>query len=581
MVRFITGPYPIALTDISIQWPNNSYQGLVQNATTAALTADLNASIEACGFLLEPPEGTIPMGSRVLLITSTDMCVEANSFAALSDTLYVVYQFPGNTAGHFANQNNGSNISPVPSGGVSLRTLIMTYLPNACGDTVSYDRQQLRNIYGSYGGSSAENDGATVLFTWPGSSEASYVNNGCQAPFIPLALDILTEGGDLPCDGALTLEGSASSGYTSLLWSGGTGVFGDPNEATTTYTVGSEDSGTITLFLCASGACAQTICDSVVFTISGAPQAAIAADGPLAICPGDQLLLTAYGGDAYSWSTGEVSAAIIVDSAGTYEVEVTGACGSDQASVTVTSAPSPQAVITGDTILCTGESTVLTGSGGSLFNWSTGANTPSITVDIPGTYSLTVSGACGSDEASVAVSLTSTVVSATASPSSGAAPLTVTFAAQTDPPATNWEWDLGDGSLSTASAPTEQFGTPGVYEVTLVVIDANGCSGSTSLSITVTDQGPSSVFVPNVFSPNGDGKNDQFRIISTGLASLDVSIFNRWGKEVAAIDQPNGYWSGRANGAEPVVEGTYFYTLVATGTDGRSYKQQGTITVLR
>ena len=69
MVSFRTGPQVTALTDLVADWPNNSWNGLVQDGTTATLTSILNATITACGLLVEPPGGLIPPGSRVLLVT--------------------------------------------------------------------------------------------------------------------------------------------------------------------------------------------------------------------------------------------------------------------------------------------------------------------------------------------------------------------------------------------------------------------------------------------------------------------------------------------------------------------------------
>ncbi|MFN9325741.1 MAG: hypothetical protein ACK6A5_10180, partial [Flavobacteriales bacterium] len=189
-----------AITDIEADWPNNSWRGLEQNALTAQVTAELNATIESCGWLLEPPQGIIPPGSPVLMVTSSAMCTAANSFASLGDTLYIVFQAAGNTAGHFVNHNNSTSApDPSPNGPQSLRTLILTYLPTACSDTVTYDRPQLINVLGTYGGNSALNDGATAEFTWPGVPSVSYINNGCQAPVIPVSVDIEVLSGSL-CD---------------------------------------------------------------------------------------------------------------------------------------------------------------------------------------------------------------------------------------------------------------------------------------------------------------------------------------------------------------------------------------------
>src|SRR5690606_40158195 len=64
----------------------------------------------------------------------------------------------------------------------------------ACGDTATYDANQLVNSYGSYGGFSAENDGAAVEFAWPGTPLATYVNHGCQAPFEPTIATVVSGG---------------------------------------------------------------------------------------------------------------------------------------------------------------------------------------------------------------------------------------------------------------------------------------------------------------------------------------------------------------------------------------------------
>lgn len=580
MVRFITGPAPIAISDLSVHWPNNSFLGLVQNSTTASIVDQLNATILSCGHLLEPPAGIIPAGKRVLMITSTDMCVPANSFAALSDTLYVIFQNPGNTSGHFANQNNGTTVSSTPTGGSSTRMLTITYVPTNCTDTAIYDRSLLVNIYGTYGGSPAENDGATARFAWPGEPVASYVNLGCQAPIIPLTVDITTPGGTVGCGGSTDLAAVATGGYVSLQWSGGTGTFGSPNTTTTTYTAGSGDNGAVTLYCCVTDACDGTVCDSVVLTINGTPTAQITPSGGTALCDGATLTLTASGGATYTWSTGETTPAIDVNSPGTYTVTASNDCGTDNATITITAAQPPQVTIIGNTSLCPGSTTTLTASGGTSYAWSTGATSPSIQVNTGGDYEVTVSNGCTSAQGSVTVQALTPEVEITALPSSGPAPLTVSFQCDATPAAVSWSWDLGNSDASSAPAPTELYDTPGTYPVTVTITDVNGCTVSAGVTVDVIDLVPSSVVVPNVFSPNGDGRNDYFRIVSTGLATLHVQILNRWGQEAGVIDDPNGVWNGRMANNEVASDGTYFYYLRATGHDGRSYDLHGALTLL-
>jgi len=800
MVRFRTGPQPIALAELEADWPNNSWNGLVQNATTADLTTTLNATIQGCGWLLEPPGGIIPPGSAVLLVTSTQMCTAANSFANLSDTLFIVFQAPGNTSGHFANHTNGGTVSETPTGASSLRTLVLTYLPTGCADTATYDRALLVNNLGTYGGGSVLNDGATAEFTWPGEAIVTYVNYGCQAPFVPTLVEVVDADGSI-CNGtgSVQLVGSVSgTDVVSVLWQGGTGSFDDPTSITVTYTAGAGDVGPVVVQFCAIGSCGLPICidytlpsassplititpdgptalcpgQSVTLTASGGdsyvwspggetsasiivsdpggysvqgsnacgtgsaqitvtqasgPSIIITPDGPTAICPGQSVTLTASGGDSYVWSPGgETSASITVSDPGGYSVDGTNACGTGSAQITITEASGPSIIITpdGSTAICPGQSVTLTASGGDSYVWSPGGETSasitvsdpggysvdgtnacgtgsaqititeasgpsiiitpdgptaicpgqsvtltasggdsyvwspggetstSITVSDPGGYSvdgsnacgtgsaqititqasgpsvqitpngptalcsgqsvvLTASGAdnyiwsnqqsgasitvnqagtfsvigsnsCGNGTAQIEITLVNVSASFTASPAFGEAPLEVTFTNTSTPQSANMLWQFGDGFASTDFEPTHTYDEDGTYTVTLTVT-AQGCVATASGIIVVgeLDQVPSSVVVPNVFTPNGDGQNDQFRVDAVGIERMEVVIYNRYGAEVARLERARQAWDGRTFGGEPVSDGTYFFVLEATGFDGKSHSLKGTVMVLR
>lgn len=720
MVRFRVGPAPVALSNLEADWPNGSWRGLVQNATTASITAQLNATLTSCGLLVEPPQGIIPAGAQVLLITSTEMCVAGNSFAALADTLHIIFQEAGNTAGHFANSPAaGQPVSPTPPSGLGQRTLILFDNGTNCSDTATYVRELLVNNLGSYGGMSGESDGGTAEFSWPGLPQATYVNYGCQAPFTPLLVE--AEASGTLCGGAGTVNISAQvlgGGFTSVQWSGGTGTFGDPNALVTTYTAGIGDLGTVTLTLCAQTDCADPICGSVEVPSGNGPTVSITGNGPLALCPGDQLLLTATGADAYLWGGGESGATITVTAPGTYSVSGTNLCGTGQASVEVTQASAVVVSITGNTEICAGESTTLTASGASNYVWSTGTTGPSITVSATGTYSVTASSNCGTVTESVIVSVGSTpsisitggsmvcaggtvtltatsnapvlwstgstnasitvtaadtysvtatngcgtssasttvvqgvaptvVVSGdallcpgaqlvltatanapvswnngangstitvgsaglyiatasnacgsdtdghqvdaspltaafTASPTTGAAPLSVQFT-NTSVQGSSSAWNLGGEGSSTSTSPSFTFEEPGVYTVVLVTT-LDGCVTQTSQVITVglpPPSGSSTIYVPNVFTPNGDHINDVLSVVSTNIVSVEVLIYNRWGELVNELRRVGEVWDGRSFSGNPVADGTYFYTLRATGTDGAEYDTMGHITVLR
>lgn len=729
MVRFRTGPVDIALSELEADWPNNSWNGLVQDANTATLTAELNATIQGCGWLWEPPGGVIPAGSGVILVTSTQMCTAANSFANLSDTLYIVFQAPGNTSGHFANHNNGGTISPTPVGAVSLRTLVLTYLPTACSDTAVYDRSLLVNNLGTYGGSSAENDGATALFTWPGAPVVTYVNYGCQAPFVPTLVSVEDAVGSI-CNGAGSVQLTGSALGTDIIgvqWQGGTGTFNPPDALSTEYTAGAGDTGPVVVQLCAIGSCGAPICidytlpggsaptilitpdgptalcpgqsvtlaasgaddytwspggettssitvtqpgtysvdgtnacgagsaqiditlangpavvitpdgptalcpgQSVTLTASGAdsyvwspggetttsitatqpgtysvdgsnacgtgsaqiditlangPSVVITPDGPTSLCPGQSVTLTASGADSYLWSpNGETATSITVTQPGTYGVVGTNACGTGNAQVDITLANGPAVVITpdGPTDLCPGQSVTLTASGADSYVWSTQETSASITVDQAGTYSVTGTNSCGTGSAQIDVAVVDVSAAFTANPGNGAAPLDVSFANASTPSSASMLWQFGDGSSSTAFEPAHTYDADGVYTVTLTVTE-QGCVATATGTIVVgaNDAGPSAIEVPNVFSPNNDGRNDQFRLTSTGIDRIEVTIFNRYGEEVARLSRARQAWDGRTFAGEQCSDGTYFYIVEATGYDGVQHSLKGTVTLLR
>lgn len=477
MVRFRTGPIAIAIGEISATWPNNTWRGLAQNTTTASLVGQLNATITSCGRLLEPPNGIIPPGSPVILVTSTDLCMQGNSFAALTDTIYMVFQVAGNTAGHFAN-GFGGTVSPTPQSGNDTRTLIMTYTPTNCKDTATYVREQLVNIYGTYGGTTGERNGSTVEFSWPGIPVASYVNHGCQAPFPQFIVEPEVDGVLCGGTGSVNVSGSVSGGpFISVQWSGGTGTFGDPSALSTTYTAGPGDVGTVVLSLCVQTDCADPICATVNVPGGTGPTITITGDGPLAICPGEDVVLTATGADSYVWDGGETTDAITVDAVGTYTVTGTNTCGTGSASVQVTQGSGINVTITGPATICPGDEATLTASGATSYVWSTGDVTPSTTINAPGTYSVTASNGCAS--------VTQTHI---VGPGNGPS-VSISGDAEFCEGASTTLTATGTGSFTWtggSTGTTLTVSTGGTYSVTAT----NGCGSASASIIVVESDGP-------------------------------------------------------------------------------------------
>ncbi len=184
MVFFQVGQSPLNYTSLNVTWPtftasggvNDPWQGLCTNAT---FISNVNATITGGGILLPAPvSGILPAGANVVLITSNALNTSFNSFANLTDTVYVLFQCssPANNVGHFAN-----------NGPLATRTLIMNF-GVGCRDTVSYDTSQLTNINGGLGGSAAINNGAYVNYTSNG--VPGYFNYGCIIPYQTLTAEV-------------------------------------------------------------------------------------------------------------------------------------------------------------------------------------------------------------------------------------------------------------------------------------------------------------------------------------------------------------------------------------------------------
>ncbi len=121
--------------------------------------------------------------------------------------------------------------------------------------------------------------------------------------------------------------------------------------------------------------------------------------------------------------------------------------------------------------------------------------------------------------------------------------------------------------------------SPKVATITAVPSIA-GCSGLTQqYRITVLPLNKD-VFIPNVFSPNKDGKNDILYVYGNYIDKVDVRIFNQWGQQIAAINNKAQGWDGTHKG-NPQPVGVYVYTAKVLLTDGRTVELKGSITLVR
>jgi gliding motility-associated-like protein len=152
----------------------------------------------------------------------------------------------------------------------------------------------------------------------------------------------------------------------------------------------------------------------------------------------------------------------------------------------------------------------------------------------------------------------------------------------TGAPITSWTWDFGNSQTSLVFNNSNQSTTyplGGFYDITLIVTDAIGCVDSIIQSIFVKDP---EIYVPNVFTPNGDGANDIFNLPFDGFKSYNIIITNRWGNVVWDRNRdaatPLLLWDGSDNGGNDCTDGVYFYLLTGEMKGGTMVSKNGFVT---
>lgn len=146
---------------------------------------------------------------------------------------------------------------------------------------------------------------------------------------------------------------------------------------------------------------------------------------------------------------------------------------------------------------------------------------------------------------------------------------------------TDWLWNFGDGTTSSERNPVHKFplsDTP--YQVSLSVSNAFGCQSTADYNRLITVSSVPEIFIPTTFTPNGDGKNDLFRVFGEGITLDDFKVFNKFGNVIFETDNINEAWDG-TNDGEPVMGGTYYYTMIINDFLGNKYEREGTVTVIR
>ncbi len=181
------------------------------------------------------------------------------------------------------------------------------------------------------------------------------------------------------------------------------------------------------------------------------------------------------------------------------------------------------------------------------FVWNTGQTTPNISVTSSGFYKLTISNGCQHLSDSVEIVFGEPLLPIDLGEDQVFCPgQVVNLSADLDPEGKSFLWSNG------STSPSIQTRQPGLYQL----IVSNEC-GSVEGSVRLMDApANTSEDFPNVFTPNGDGFNQNFVVSEANAGPISIQIFNRWGREIYGSSEYTGEWDG-----SNVSPGVYFYVL--------------------
>jgi len=372
---------------------------------------------------------------------------------------------------------------------------------------------------------------------------------------------------------------------------------------TTTYTVIATD----------TAGCVSQSPQTVTVTVN--PALAVFPSANVSICPGASTTLSAVasGGDGsyiYSWMPGSGAASTFSVSPATtttYTITITDACTTLPATgtVTVTVLPLPVVsftpnVITGCEPTCVTFTDASTVAGGTVtaWNWNFGNGTTSaLQSPTPVCYNdgifditLTVTSNGGCTTTSTINNMITIYPQPVAQFVFGPQPTTtenptINFT-DLSVDGTTWSWDFGDpGNLyepnsSSQTNPSHTYGDTGTYCVTLTVQSPGGCSDITTNCLVIEPE--YTFYIPNGFTPNGDGLNPVFAPKGQNIEEFTMRIYDRWGNMIFRSTAVNEGWDGKVQGkADIAQQDVYVYTIDVKDNLGKRHKYTGTVTIVK
>jgi gliding motility-associated-like protein len=264
-----------------------------------------------------------------------------------------------------------------------------------------------------------------------------------------------------------------------------------------------------------------------------------------------------------------------VDAAGTYVLTETNHCGIASDTIVVTYHIAPEPFDLGeDVILCPGESIVLNAPMTTdLITWQDGSHDTTLIADHAQTYTLLISNDCGEVRDEISISFDQQEPEVDLDGDVSLCPDEVLTLDVTQGFAAEYLWSTG------SMLPTLHISQPDVYAVT---VSTECYSVSDDVIIEVDQECGQGLFIPNIFSPNGDNINDEWSVNFSDplIRGIRCRIFDRWGDVVFSTEVNPIMWDGYFN-ESPVNPGVYVYLIEVERPDGIQEVLSGDITLVR
>jgi len=128
-----------------------------------------------------------------------------------------------------------------------------------------------------------------------------------------------------------------------------------------------------------------------------------------------------------------------------------------------------------------------------------------------------------------------------------------------------WQWTIE--GIGSSDKQSDRFFFPeiGEYTVHLWVENAFNCADDTTQVFSLSNE-DLRIFAPNSFTPNGDGINDYFKPVLSGVVNFTFTVYNRWGEVIYRGNEKSAGWAGDKNGNKNICQNDlYYYTITAKG----------------